>query len=229
MHNTFNPYNLFLTRCSSSTWVQPSSTATRCLCSDRPHQSLSSSTNLFCRSGRLYRGGAAWPEGFHELLVWERLMVAWGSWRQGGRKPAPPWRGYMPEGVGERNLSGGRRARWMRRPAAGALAGGGSRRPARSLEGEAGGRRAPRTGSRRSGRASAGESSGRGAHPQELQASGGEYVWPARQRSWQELCRVERFDNATAGAWSDDDNALPFLVCDGECDLSHGRWLDSSL
>jgi hypothetical protein len=72
----------------------------------------------------------------HELLIWERLMDAWGSWRQGGRKPAPPWQGYMPEGVGERNLSGGRRARWRRRPAAGALAGGGSRQPARSLEGK---------------------------------------------------------------------------------------------
>jgi hypothetical protein len=140
-------------------------------------------------------------------------MVAWGSWRQGGRKPAPPWRGYMPEGVGERNLSSGRRARWRRRPTAGALAGGGSRRPARSLEGEAGGRRAPCRGSRRSGRASAGESSGRGAHPQESQASGGEYVWPARQRSWQELCRVGRFDNATVGAWERRRQRSSFFGC----------------
>jgi hypothetical protein len=103
MHSTSNPQNIFLTRCNSSAWAQPSSTATHCLCSDRPLQSLSPSPNFFCgsggyageeRHGRTGSTSCSFGRG-----SWSRL--AWRSWRQGGMKPVPPWQRYMQEGVGD--------------------------------------------------------------------------------------------------------------------------------
>jgi hypothetical protein len=107
----------------------------------------------------------------------------------------------MPEGVGDRNLSGGRRARWRRRPAAGALAGGGSRR---------------------SGRASAGESSGRGARPQGSPAAGARICSRVRRPTVSTCGQRGSAHGKSCAGWgdsimrprgpgSDDDIALPFL------------------